>query len=103
MLTSSIQQINTLFYILSNKAYIILSYLILSYLNNDITLLQETFITNANLLKIKIGLNIHIKKSVTSNNGRIMLLIFEFLEETYSICNIYAPNCSARAGQFKAQ
>ena len=28
MLTSSIQQINTLFYILSNKAYIILSYLV---------------------------------------------------------------------------
>ena len=31
MLTSSIQQINTLFYILSNKAYIILSYLIAGY------------------------------------------------------------------------
>ena len=40
---------------------------------------------------IKKDLNIHIKKSVTSNDGRIMLLIFEFLEETYSICNIYAP------------
>ena len=84
--------------------------------NIDITLLQETFITNANLLKItndwngksfhcvsdsphskgvsiliKKGLNIHIKKSVTSNDGRIIMLIFEFLEETYSICNIYAP------------
>ena len=84
--------------------------------NIDITLLQETFITNANLLKItndwngksfhcvsdsphskgvsiliKKDLNIHIKKSVTSNDGIIMLLIFEFLEETYSICNIYAP------------
>ena len=42
-------------------------------------------------LLIKKDLNIHIKKSVTSNDGRIMLLIFEFVEEINSTCNIYAP------------